>query len=733
MAEAQPATSPARPLPASSVVALDFERLRATLGEYLRIEDIGRVEAAYHFAARAHDGQFRQSGEPYVTHPVAVAEIVAGWRLDPQALIAALLHDVMEDTAITKQEIADAFGKVTAELVDGLSKLDKIEFQSQEEAQAENFRKMLLAMASDLRVILIKLADRLHNMRTLDSVSPAKRRRVASETFEIYAPIANRLGLNQMYRELQELSFEHKYPMRFRVLTKAVRSARGNRREVIGKVLTALDERLPQWGIAAEIHGREKHIYGIYRKMVEKNLSFSQVLDIYGFRVIVRDVPTCYLAMGALHGLYKPVPGKFKDYIAIPKGNGYQSLHTTLIGPFGTPVEVQIRTQEMHHIAESGVASHWLYKEDERTLSELQHKTHSWLQSLLELQSTSGEATEFLEHVKIDLFPGEVYVFSPRGKIFSMPRGSTPVDFAYAVHTDVGNRCVACRVNGELMPLRTELRNGDQVEIITAAHASPNPAWLSYARTGKARSQIRHFLKNVQQEESAALGERLLNQALRPHGLSVGQISNFAWERFLRDRGVRARRDVFVDIGLGKRLPVIVARRLSQAQDMETGRPDVIKPKPAGAILIRGSEGIAVQLARCCRPIPGDPIIGIIRKGQGLEVHVHDCPSIQRVRGERGRRVDVEWEPAHDRLFDVAIRVMTQNARGVLARVASAIAEENSNIQNVGMDADQIPYSTLNFTLQVADRIHLAKVLRAVRRVPEVVRIIRCKGDGGGA
>ncbi|MCB1916897.1 MAG: bifunctional (p)ppGpp synthetase/guanosine-3',5'-bis(diphosphate) 3'-pyrophosphohydrolase, partial [Rhodocyclaceae bacterium] len=522
-----------------------------------------------------------------------------------------------------------------------------------------------------------------------------------------------------------------KYPMRYRVLAKAIRAARGNRREVVSKVLAAIEERLPQWGIAAEIQGREKHLFGIYRKMLEKHLSFSQVLDIYGFRVIVTDTATCYLALGALHGLYKPVPGKFKDYIAIPKGNGYQSLHTTLIGPFGTPVEVQIRTQEMHHIAESGVASHWLYKEDERTLSELQHKTHSWLQSLLELQSTSGEATEFLEHVKIDLFPGEVYVFSPRGKIFSMPRGSTPVDFAYAVHTDVGNRCVACRVNGELMPLRTELRNGDQVEIITAAHASPNPAWLSYARTGKARSQIRHFLKNVQQEESAALGERLLNQALRPHGLSLGQISNFAWERFLRDRGARARREIFVDIGLGKRLPVIVARRLSQAQDMETGRPDVIKPKPAGAILIRGSEGIAVQLAKCCRPIPGDPIIGVIRKGQGLEVHVHDCPSIQRVRGERGRWVDVEWEPAHDRLFDVAIRVMTQNGRGVLARVASAIAEENSNIQNVGMDADQIPYSTLNFTLQVADRIHLAKVLRAVRRVPEVVRIIRAKGDGG--
>jgi len=729
LAEAQTAPSSPAPLPASSVVALDFERLRSNLTDYLRPEDIGRIEAAYHFASRAHSGQFRQSGEPYVTHPVAVAEIVSGWRLDPQALIAALLHDVMEDTAISKQEIADAFGKVTAELVDGLSKLDKIEFQSQEEAQAENFRKMLLAMASDLRVILIKLADRLHNMRTLDSVSPAKRRRVASETFEIYAPIANRLGLNQIYRELQELSFTHKYPMRYRVLDKAVKSARGNRREVVGKVLASLEERLPQWGIAADIQGREKHIYGIYRKMVEKNLSFSQVLDIYGFRVIVRDVPTCYLAMGALHALYKPVPGKFKDYIAIPKGNGYQSLHTTLIGPFGTPVEVQIRTHEMHHIAESGVASHWLYKEDERTLSELQHKTHSWLQSLLELQSASGEATEFLEHVKIDLFPGEVYVFSPRGKIFSMPRGSTPVDFAYAVHTDVGNRCVACRVNGELMPLRTELRNGDQVEIITAAHASPNPAWLSYARTGKARAQIRHFLKNVQQEESLALGERLLNQALRPHGLSLGQISHFAWERFLRDRGVRSRRDIFIDIGLGKRLPVIVARRLSQAQDMETGRPDVIKPKPAGAILIRGSEGVAVQLAKCCQPIPGDPIIGVIRKGQGLEVHVHDCPTIQRLRGERSRWVDVEWEPAHDRLFDVTIRVMTQNGRGVLARVASAIAEENSNIQNVGMDGDQVPYSTLHFTLQVTDRIHLARVLRAVRRVPEVVRIIRSKGD----
>ncbi len=728
-AAAPPPVEPFRP-PVSSVLSLDFARLKAKLDGYMRPEDVGRIEAAYHFSARAHEGQFRISGEPYISHPVAVADIIADWRLDPQALIAALLHDVMEDTHISKQEIAERFGKISAELVDGLSKLDKIEFRSHEEAQAENFRKMLLAMATDLRVILIKLADRLHNMRTLECVRPAKRRRIATETLDIYAPIANRLGLNTLYRELQELSFEHKFPMRYRALSRAIRAARGNRREVVGKVLKAIEERLPQWGIAAEVQGREKHLFSIYRKMLEKRLSFSQVLDIYGFRVIVRDVATCYLAIGALHSMYKPVPGKFKDYIAIPKANGYQSLHTTLIGPFGTPVEIQVRTAEMHHIAESGVASHWLYKDDEKTLTELQQRTHSWLQSLLELQSTSGEATEFLEHVKVDLFPGEVYVFTPQGKILSLPRGSTPVDFAYAVHTDIGNRCVACRVNGDLMPLRTELQNGDQVEIISAAHANPNPAWLSYVRTGKARAQIRHFLKNAQHEESVTLGERLLNQALRPHGLTLGQISAFAWDRFLRDRGVRSKKEIFSDIGLGKRLPVIVARRLSQAQDQESGRPDVVKPKPAGAIHISGSEGIAVQLGRCCQPIPGDPIIGIIRKGRGLEVHRHDCNSVAKLRGDRGRWVDVEWEPTQDRMFDVTIRVLTKDSRGVLARVASAVSEEDCNIQNVTMDNEQGIYTALNLTIQVRDRMHLASVMRAVRRVPEVMRIGRARSDG---
>ena len=729
-ATAVPAPSEHFDPPASCALAPDFSALKSKLATYLRPDDVERAEAAYHFAANAHAGQFRISGDPYISHPVAVADIVADWHLDPQALIAALLHDVMEDTHISKQEIAERFGKTAAELVDGLSKLDKIEFRSQEEAQAENFRKMLLAMASDLRVILIKLADRLHNMRTLQCVRPDKRRRIANETLEIYAPIANRLGLNNLFRELQELAFEHKFPMRYRVLSRAIKAARGNRREVVSKVLQGIEERLPQWGISAEVKGREKHLFSIYRKMAEKGLSFSQVLDIYGFRVIVPDVPSCYLAIGALHSMYKPVPGKFKDYLAIPKANGYQSLHTTLIGPFGTPVEVQIRTAEMHHIAETGVASHWLYKEDEKTLTELQQKTHSWLQSLLELQSTSGGATEFLEHVKIDLFPGEVYVFTPQGKILSLPKGSTPVDFAYAVHTDIGNRCVACRINGDLMPLRTELRNGDQVEVITAAHANPNPAWLAYVRTGKARAQIRHFLKNAQQEESVALGERLLNQALRPHGLTLGQLSAFAWDRFLRDRGVRSKKEIFSDIGLGKRLPVIIARRLAQAQDLESGRPNVIKPKPAGAILIRGSEGIAVQLARCCQPIPGDPIIGTIRKGQGLEVHLHDCAVVAKLRGDRGRWVDVEWEAGEDRLFDVTIRVLTKNVRGVLARVASAISEEDCNIQNVSMDNEQGVYTALNLVLQVRDRMHLAHVMRGIRRVPEVVRIGRLKSDG---
>ena len=711
-------------MPSPVDLAEDLERFGAKLTAYLKPDEIARVESAYAFSDEAHRGQLRSSGDPYVTHPLAVASTLADWHLDPQALIAALLHDVMEDTAITKQEIADKFGKSAAELVDGVSKLDRIENQSYEEAQAENFRKMLLAMARDVRVILIKLSDRMHNMRTLGAVPVDKRRRIARETLDIYAPIASRLGLNTFFRELQELSFRHLHPRRYRVLGKAVKGARGNRREVVGKIMQALRRRLPEAGIEAEVMGREKHLYGIYRKMREKHLSFSQVLDIYGFRVIVKDVPTCYLALGALHGIYKPVPGKFKDYIAIPKANGYQSLHSTLIGPYGTPVEVQIRTAEMNHVAESGVAAHWLYK-DEHALSELQQKTHKWLQSLIELQSASIDSADFLEHVKVDLFPGEIYVFTPKGKILGLPKDATAVDFAYAVHTDIGNRCVACRINFELMPLRTELRNGDRIEIITATHANPNPAWLSYVKSGKARAQIRHFLKTQQHEESAALGERLLAQALATVGLAPEDLNDAIWERFVRNCGAKSKREVLTDIGLGKRLAAIVARRLAADREAEGMTPHEQKPK--GAIVIRGSEGIAVQLAKCCRPIPGDPIVGIIRKGQGLVVHAVDCRSKGKTHHERDNWVDVEWEQNPERLFEVAIRIVAENRRGLLAQVAAEIAACGSDIQNVGMEDDTGIYTMLDFTLQVSTRVHLARIMRGLRRIPEVMRITRSR------
>ena len=693
-----------------------------SLASYLKPPDIGRIEEAYHFSGKAHTGQYRDSGEPYISHPLAVAGILADWHLDPQALMAALLHDVMEDTEVSKDEISRRFGKPVAELVDGVSKLDKIEFQSQEVAQAENFRKMLLAMARDVRVILIKLADRLHNMRTLGAVPPPKRRRVARETLEIYAPIANRLGLNSLYQELQELAFSHLYPLRYRVLAKATKAARGNRRQVVGKILEEIKQRLPEAGIEAQVTGREKHIYSIYKKMREKNLSFSQVLDIYGFRVVVTDRPSCYLALGALHGLYKPVPGKFKDYIAIPKMNGYQALHTTLFGPFGTPVEIQIRTRDMHRVAEAGVASHWLYKTSDASLNELQYKTHSWLQSLLDIQSESGDAAEFLEHIKVDLFPDEVYVFTPKGKIMALPRGATAVDFAYAVHTHIGNRCVATKINYELVPLRTELKNGDRVEVITAPHANPNPGWLNFVKTGKARSHIRHFLKTMHYEESTELGEKLLNQALRALKTDLTEVGAEQWEKLLRDAGAKSRQEVFADIGLGKRLAAVVARKLLAASEQ-------MQPEgKTGPIVIRGSEGMAVQFARCCRPIPGDAIIGSIKKGQGMVVHTHDCPTAARSRIDRDKWLDVEWAPEVGRMFDVSIRVTVVNERGVLAKVAAAIAEHGSNIDNVSMDEDHSVYTGMQFTLQVTDRLHLARIMRGLRHIPEVIRIARMRG-----
>jgi len=701
---------------------LDAEALIQEVAAYLKPEDVAAVESALAFSAAAHQGQTRQSGEPYVSHPIAVARILTPLHMDTQAIIAALLHDVVEDTDIHIEDVAKEFGKPVAEMVEGLSKLDKLQFGTQEDAQAENFRKMLMAMARDVRVILIKLADRLHNMRTLGAVSPEKSQRIARETMEIYAPIANRLGLNTIFQELQDLCFMYLHPNRYSVLSKALKVARGNRREVVGKILDAIKQRLEENHIKAEVKGREKHIYGIYQKMQSKHLAFSQVLDIYGFRVLVDDIPSCYLALGALHSLYKPFPGKFKDYIAIPKANGYQSLHTALFGPFGTPIEVQIRSIEMNKIAEAGVASHWLYKTTSKTpINELHQKTHQWLQSLLESLSQSGDSVEFLEHLKIDLFPDEVYVFSPKGKIYALPRGATAVDFAYSVHTDIGNRCVAVKVNFELVPLRTELKNGDRVEITTAPHAHPNPAWLNYVVTSRARSEIRHALKTMHLDESAKLGERLLGQALASLGIKPQDIPEACWERLLKETGTKSKQEIFADIGLGRRLNMVIARQLARVGDMNGHEPNT-----SGVVTILGNEGMAIQFAKCCRPIPGDPIIGVIKPGQGLIVHTHDCPSLRKGRSGTEEWLDVAWDKNINKLFEVSIKLIVANQRGVLAKVASSIAEAESNIENVHFSSEG-EYTALYFTLQVNNRLHLASVMRNLRRIQEVVRITRVK------
>ena len=725
-------------LPADS----ENSQLTLRLKEYLKPEDIAQVWEAYRFSAAAHEGQKRISGDPYISHPVAVAGILAELHLDTPTLIAALLHDVVEDTGITKQKISKQFGKQVADLVDGLSKLDKIEFQSATQAQAENFRKMLLAMSQDVRVILVKLADRLHNMMTLDAMTPEKRKRIARETLEIYAPIANRLGLNAIFQELEDLSFKHLYPMRFRVLSKAIKAARGNRKEVVGKILEAIKQRLQEMHIEADVSGREKHLYSIYKKISGKAGTFSQIFDIYGFRIIVKDTPTCYLALGALHALYKPIPGKFKDYIAIPKANGYQSLHTTLFGPFGTPIEVQIRSQEMHNIADAGVAAHWLYKTTDAHLTALQQQTHQWLQRLLDIQSESADSLEFLEHFKVDLFPDEVYVFTPKGKILALPKGATAVDFAYAVHTDIGNCCVAVKINQELAPLRTELHNGDHVEIITAVQAKPNPAWLNYVVTGKARAHVRHFLKSMQSTESAHLGERMLNQALRALHADPAIVDDARWQKLLRDYGAKSKEEILTDIGLGKRLNVMVAHRLLAMGEAsgEQENKSIGKffgkffgkslSKPLDTITIRGTEGMAVQFAQCCRPIPGDPILGFINKDKGLVIHTHDCPTIRKFRLDPEKWLDVEWEPDGKRLFKVNLKLAVANERGMLAKIASAIADAGSNIDHVSMEEpDGSAYTNMHFTVQVENRVHLADLMRHLRKIPDVARINRVKGN----
>ncbi len=747
----KPATAPktasssthAHPLAAELLLPADRDdsSLSLRLKHYLKSEDIAQIWEAYRYADQAHQGVMRKTGEPYISHPVSVACILADMHMDLPTIMAALLHDVVEDTDISTDDIKEKFGQQVAELVDGVTKLDKIEFQSASVAQAENFRKMLLAMSQDVRVILVKLADRLHNMQTLEAMRPDKQKLIAKETLDIYAPIANRLGLNEIYQELEDLSFKYLHPMRYNAIANAVKAARGNRKEVVSKILESIKHQLAGMKIEAEVSGREKHLYSIYKKMSGKTTSFSQIYDIYGFRVVVKDLASCYSALGALHGLYKPITSKFKDYIAIPKANGYQSLHTTLFGPFGTPIEVQIRSNEMHNIAAAGVAAHWLYKSSDAQLTALQQKTHQWLQRLLEIQSDSADSLDFLEHLKIDLFPDEVYVFTPKGKILALPKGATSVDFAYAVHSDIGNSCVAVRINQDLAPLRTELHNGDHVEIITGSLAKPNPAWLNYVVTGRARAHIRHFLKSQHSTESAHLGERMLNQALRAMHIEPNQVTEAHWQKLIRDYGLKKKSEILTDIGLGKRQNVMVAHQLLAMGEIldlppEGGLGKLLgkifrKPsKPLDTITIRGSEGMAVQFAPCCRPIPGDPILGFINKDKGLVVHTHDCPAIRKFRLDPEKWLDVEWEPESEHLYKANLNLTVANQPGMLAKIASGIADAGSNIDNVSVEEpDGSSYANLYFTVQVKNRIHLAELMRGLRKIPDVVRINRSKGN----
>ena len=716
--------------PANTGVA-STSALSAKLSEYMSPADLKLVKEAYRFSDEMHLGQVRKSGEPYISHPIAVAEICADWKLDVQAIMAALLHDVMEDQDVKKEELIERFGAPVATLVDGLSKLEKIEFQSQIEAQAENFRKMLLAMARDVRVILVKLADRLHNMRTLGVMVPEKKRRISRETMDVYVPIAHRLGLNNIYRELQDLAFSHLYPMRYRTLSKAVKAARGNRREVVNKIMDAVKSSLRDAGLQAEVYGREKTLYGIYRKMHDKHLSFSQVLDVYGFRIVVSDFRESYYALGTLHALYKPMPGKFKDYIAIPKTNGYQSLHTTLIGPYGTPVEFQIRTQDMHHVAESGVAAHWLYKNEEGSLSDLQHRTHAWLQSLLDIQKQTGDSAEFLEHVKIDLFPDSVYVFTPKSKIIALPRGATALDFAYNIHTDIGDQAIATRINHEPVPLRSELKNGDIVEIITSPDSRPTPNWLTYVRTGKARSAIRHYLRTINLNESTELGKQLLAQALLAVNLNP-ELPDTLIDKLLNESTAKEIDEIYTDIGIGKRMAALVARHILDLVEDDSssipfqhyGDKQTTKRDP---VIIYGSEGLSVQLAPCCLPIPGDGIVGQLKRDQGLIVHTDDCEHAKRLHTkEPDRWIDVNWGEDLNRRFDSRIVVTVSNERGALARIAAEIGESDANISHVNMeDGDANDMTHIHFTIQIEDRAHLARIMRNIKHLNGVTRILR--------
>ena len=698
--------------------SIGISQLIAKLEGYLPPAEVERVQEAYDFAASAHSGQRRRSGEPYITHPVAVADLLADLRLDSQTLIAAILHDVMEDTPTLKDEITERFGAEVAELVDGVSKLDQIQFKSRKEAQAESFRKMLLAMVRDIRVIMVKLADRTHNMRTLGAMPPAKRRAIARETLEIYAPIANRLGMHAIKRELEDLGFRSLYPRRYKVIETAVRKTRGNHKQFIGKIVDSLTAALGKVGIAGHVEGREKDAHSIYQKMLRKKVSLAEIVDVYGVRIVVDTADTCYRALGVVHSVWKPMPGRFKDYIAIPRANGYQSLHTTLFGPNGTPIEVQIRTAAMHEVAESGIAAHWQYKDGDRSARAYSERAREWLQQLVEIQQ-GGNSEEFLESVKVDLFPDKVYVFTPKGDIRRLPRGATCVDFAYDVHTDVGNRCVAAKVDRRLVPLRTQLRNGQTVEIISAKGATPNPSWINFAVTAKARAAIRQYLKNLKRSEAVDLGKRLLNQALEEFSLNLRKVPAEAIDAVVRDLAMRNEEELYEKIGLGERVAPFIARRLLP-EDVEA-TPDA----PAGPLAIAGTEGLLVTYARCCFPIPNDPILANLSTGRGVVIHREACGNLATFRKQPEKWIPVAWRPAGGQLFRVEIKAEVANRMGVLAQVASAISGTQTNIDRVTLVERDSDCSLLTFELLVQDRRHLARVIRAVRVMPEVMKVTR--------
>ena len=714
--------------PASGDAPYTIDDLCAELAPRLDARALDEVRRAYTFGARAHEGQQRLTGEAYITHPLSVARTVSELSLDADSIVAALLHDVLEDTSVSREDLEREFGETVARLVDGLSKLTHLSFTSRAEQQAANFQKMMLAMVDDIRIVLVKLADRLHNMRTVSVMPADKRHRIARETLDIYAPIANRLGINTLKHELEDLAFAALYPLRYRVLAESVRRARGNRKELMQKIEVVMTDRLHEEGIEAEVIGREKPLYSMYRKMREKHVSFNEVFDKFAIRVIVDSVDTCYRALGSLHNLYKPVPGRFKDYVAIPKANGYQSLHTALFGPHSIPIEVQIRTRDMDRFAESGIAAHWLYKSREDT-GEHPLKTHGpareWLRSLLDMQQSTGSSVEFLEHVKMDLFPDEMYVFSPRGDIYKLPAQATVIDFAYAVHSDIGHTCVAAKIDRRLSPLSTPLHSGETVEVITAPGSKPSPLWLNFVVTAKARTAIRHYLKHQATEEAIEFGRRLLRRHLDRYGLGFDDIDDDALAGVLAEFGYRDADQLWTEIGLGNRLPSQVAKRLVPPDRQTSAQQDAGEAGRVEPVLLEGGESMVVSFAKCCRPIPGDNIQGFLSAGKGVVIHRASCSNVADYRRRPDKWLPVEWAPDVAGEFSACITVEVMDRRGVLARVATLIADQESNIERLDFEDRDRMTSVLRIVLSVRDRVHLARIIRTLRQLPSVMRVKR--------